>query len=191
MSSGHGSKPSVSQTASQEPETMLVVPFLMDALTQGLWNDERGAIRARFSEPASAKLQEIFHGVVRDAGAQGFVFREPALSQTILAVEMFIPQNSKYVFYGRYFSGPNLILVNQQWTNTMTDTELRVLLAHELGHGIDAQTQRLGHPVFSEIYNLSTQEFADHIARLITGDEAVNAFQDAYVLPSRQKRLPQ
>ncbi len=173
---------------SEESDQVLLIPFLSDHLTRGIWEDERGAIRVRFSERAPSKLVEVFRGVMRDAVALGFSFREPVLFQTIPEVEMFTP-NSSYLFYGRYFSGPNLILVNQRWTKLMTDTELRVLLAHELGHGIDVQTQRLGHPVFSEIYNLSTQEFADHIARLITGDEAVNAFQDTYVLPKRSKRL--
>jgi Zn-dependent protease with chaperone function len=99
--------------------------------------------------------------------------------QTTSLVEKLIPV-PPLIFFARHFVGPNRIQVNTEWVAQMSDDELRVLLAHELGHAIDSQTERMGHPLFVGAEQLSIQFFADYIARLIAGNAQVDAFNAKY-----------
>lgn|GEM_PF-3090210 len=146
-----------------------------------LWLGGYRSARERFTEPASPKLDQLYRGVLRDIGAWKFTFTEPTLSQTTNSSHWFV-FNSYSVIYGRYFSELNHILVNQEVARTMTPIELRVLLAHEVGHSIDIQTNRKGHWIFvQEVQDYGKQAFADYIARLIIGGDAVEAFEKKYV----------
>ena len=146
-----------------------------------LWGDGRGEVRSELTEPASPRLQSVYGVIVRRARARQFKFRPPALYQTKDIVQLLLPLPPIRV-YGRHFVGPNRILVTKEWTDRMTDTELQVLLAHELGHAIDDQTERIGHRSFKSVYWFGQQEFADHIAELLVGIEAVAVFDRRYIL---------
>lgn len=145
-----------------------------------LWGDGRGWVRSELTEPASPRLQGVYDIIVRRARARQFEFRPPALYQTKDILPLFLPLPPVRI-YGRHFVGPSRILVCQEWTSRMTDTELQVLLAHELGHAIDDQTERVGHRSFKSVYLFGQQEFADHIAQLLVSIEAVAAFDRRYV----------
>ena len=145
-----------------------------------LWGDGPGGVRSELTEPASERLQRVYGEVLRDAVRWKFRFLPPALYQTNEFVPIFIP-DPPICLYGRYFVGPNRILIEQSWAEKMTDTELRVLLAHELGHAIDCQTERIGHWSFPPVYLYGQQEFADHIARLLVGIDEVRSFNSKYI----------
>lgn len=157
----------------------LAVPASL-RLYLALWGDGRGEVRSELTESASPRLQSIYGGIVRRARARQFKFRPPVLYQTKDIVPLFLPLPPIRI-YGRYFVGPNRILVTKEWTDRMTDTELQVLLAHELGQAIDDQTERIGHRSFKSVYWFGSQEFADHIAELLVGVEAVAAFDRRYI----------
>ncbi len=144
-----------------------------------LWADGWGVARAELTEPASPRFAEIYNDVLADARALGFQFSAPELMQTTSLAAKMIPL-PPLVFFARHFMGPNRIQVNTEYAMLMSDGELRVLLAHELGHAIDAQTERMGHPLFVGAEHLSIQFFADYIARLIAGNARVDAFNAKY-----------
>lgn len=145
-----------------------------------LWSDGWGEVRAGLTEPASPRLQNIYAGVLRRAKAWEFDVQPPTLMQTKVFVAELLPDPPER-FYGRYFVGPNRILLNREWTDRMTDDEVRVLLAHELGHAIDHQSERIGHWTFRRAYLYNRQGFADYIAMLLIGVREVRHFNDSYI----------
>ena len=146
-----------------------------------LWFGGYRSARERLTEPPSSQLQLQYDGVLRDLATWRFTFTPPALSQTKSGTQL-IAFNPYDVFYGRYFPELNRILIDQFATRTMTPMELRVLLAHEVGHSIDIQTKRIGHWVFvPEVREYDEQAFADYIARLIVGPDVFDDFVKRYV----------
>lgn len=154
-------------------------PSGANLLWLSLWTDGWGVARAELTEPASPRFARLYNGVIADARTLGFQFRAPELTQTTVLAAKMIPL-PPLIFFARHFMGPSRIQVNTEWVSQMSDEELRVLLAHELGHAIDAQTERVGHPLFVGAERLSIQLFADYIARLIAGNAQVDAFNAKY-----------
>ncbi len=156
-------------------------------LWAALWGDGWGEVRANLTRPASERLATAYAEVLQRAVPWGFSFREPVLYETESYVPLFIP-DPPATFYARYFVGPNRILVDSMSTAMMTDEELQVLLSHELGHAIDAQSERIGHWSFKDVYWMDEQQFADHIARLLNDNARVKAFNEKFVHPGRRTR---
>ena len=151
----------------------------------GLWGEDGGVVRAFLTEPPSPRLARMYAQVLRDIGLWRLPFQEPVLIQTNSTAVALIP-DPPLTYYGCYFPDGNFILVDTRHTDDMTDGELRVLLAHEIGHGVDAQTHRVGHWAFDQTAHLDEQAFADYIAQLVVGSDELRAFQEKYgVIPRR------
>jgi len=54
-----------------------------------------------------------------------------------------------------------------------SDDDLRILIAHEVGHCIDYFTNRCGHPLLIRLRKLSREEFANVIAAYLYSKEMV------------------
>ena len=52
-----------------------------------------------------------------------------------------------------------------------SDDDLRILIAHEIGHCIDHETKRTGHPVFRRIGEFEKEEFANFISAYLYSKE--------------------
>ncbi len=91
------------------------------------------------------RLQAAMSDVVEAARRKGFRFTEPTLRQTKPELDMLMPIQVWYILAMTYH-GPNVTIVNRWWADRLDDQMLHALLGHELGHIIDRQNQRTGHP---------------------------------------------
>lgn len=150
----------------------------------GEWHDFwwglSDSIRSRYTEDPSQRLRGAYERIVLRARAFGFVFRTPKLLQTTADSTAHI-QSPEDVYYGGYFFDDNLIVIDGSLSSPMTEQELEVLLAHELGHCIDLQSKRIGHRAFEDTSAYKEQQFADYIAMLLVDIDAVARFNKAYV----------
>ncbi|HXV26558.1 MAG TPA: hypothetical protein VD862_00805 [Candidatus Paceibacterota bacterium] len=140
-----------------------------------LWFDHFGGERERLSMPLGEREQGIWDGVVAKARAKGLQFIEPQVRQTTPegdAVPVF--RFDREVLGVAY--GGNRILLSSRHLSRMDDGLVAVLMAHELGHRIDNQTERVGHDAFGEIRYSGSQEFADAIAAYICGQDELARF---------------
>lgn len=147
-----------------------------------VWFSFDGRARRELSEPAGERLRGPWLWVLKRARERGLVFRAPELRQTTQAYAFQVGLNDPLVLYGEAFPGSNRILINATTTATMSEVELRVLLAHELGHIIDDQTERVGHPMLERFAYLPRQPFADRIASELVGYPEALAFHRKYVI---------
>jgi hypothetical protein len=146
-----------------------------------VWFSFDGRSRRELSEPAGDRLNVPWRWVLSRARERGYIFRAPELRQTTAAYAFQVGFNDPLVLYAEAFPGSNRILVNASTTAAMSEAELRVLLAHELGHIIDDQTERVGHPVLERFAHLPRQPFADRIACELVGYPECVAFHRTYV----------
>lgn len=109
------------------------------------WYQDNGAFRMQMSEPADARLQAAAADVARVARQRGFRFTDPVLRQTKPELDALMPSQTSYILAMTYH-GSNMVIVNRWWMDRLNDQMLRSLMGHELGHVIDRQNQRTGHP---------------------------------------------
>jgi len=150
------------------------------------WYHRDGAFRMRYSESANERLRRVAAMVVTDARRQGFAFRMPILAQTTAAYHERIPLASEKPFIGDvvmggFFPGANRIIISSGYMAELDDEMLYVLVAHELGHAVDLQNERVGHPSFGRWSDLSPDFFADSFAASLAGVEVVERFNRKYV----------
>lgn len=154
-----------------------------------LWNDfwfnPDGTTRRIYTEPADERLAEIGERIFSLAEGKGFTFRRPDVSQTTTEYVELVPlaHDAHYgdPIYGVTLSGPNRIIINTGYMVRMTDEELEVLVAHELGHAVDAQSERLDDERLQEWRLLPSQVFADRFAAELLGFERVRTFNGHWV----------
>jgi hypothetical protein len=137
------------------------------------WIGDRADLRVRMSMPANKRLLALFADVVARAHQHHYTFQAPQLLQTRPALEPMLGRTIPYVLAMTYV-GPRKTIVNSWGANRMNDQELRTLLAHELGHVIDTQNERMGHPIFELMRPDEDDELvADSIAADLYGTGAV------------------
>jgi Zn-dependent protease with chaperone function len=147
-----------------------------------VWFSYDGRARRELSEPAGERLRAPWRWVLERARKRGFTFRAPELRQTTSEYAFQVGLSDPLRLYGEAFPGANRILINSVTTSMMSEEDLRVLLAHELGHIIDDQTERVGHPVLERFAQLPRQPYADRIAGEIVGYPEALAFHRKYVM---------
>lgn len=118
----------------------------------------------------NGRVQKIFFKVCESAVNKGFVFKQPL----IMATKWYIRPLS---FRGLAYAPGHIIVISGYALKRLSDSDLSVLIAHELGHSIDLQTLRKGHPFFtSEMRALDNELFAWTIAAYLTSSEAVRNY---------------
>ena len=146
-----------------------------------LWLCDAGDDRERWTEPLNGREQGIWKTVVTDARKHGFVFREPVPVHTTVEADSFQrPLPGK--IYGRAFWSGRILLSSQDMT-AMSDEEVALLMAHELGHHIDFQNERMRHPVLNRLANADEETVAWGVAAELYGGEAVGRFQEKWQHP--------
>lgn len=137
------------------------------------WNATPGAMML-YGRPPDVRFIRPLARMVSEARNQGFVFSEPQVVQT----------NNVFSIWNVPWQKISNIAVDESRTRILIygpgmeefdDDKLECVLAHELGHIIDYQSNRIGHPVFDRIWCLGDQEFADSIGGLLCGYERYQA----------------
>lgn len=122
---------------------------------------------------AQVKLEKVLSEVVELARKKGFKFETPSVSAH---------NSRKYGLLGASYSMPARAMANKGESIAYDldyfsiDNDLgyvRAVMAHELGHIIDKQTERKGHPLFDKIKHLDGEGFADAFAVYICSKEEI------------------
>lgn len=139
-----------------------------------LWSYSDSFLFRQFTKK-DERVDNIFYEICEAAIAKGFKFGYPRIMITK-------PWVKPLSFEGRAYSLENMIVINGASLEKWSDSELSAVIAHEVGHLIDFQTKRNGHPFFTlEIKALETEKFAWAIAAYITSPEIVdNFFENLY-----------
>lgn len=147
------------------------------------WYNRVGDQREALSIQADERHARAYQRVIERARARGFVFDVPRLRQTRPELALVLGHGIAYV-YAMHYIGPRVILVNAWWTEHMSDSHLEMLLAHELAHAIDVQSERHGHWSFVMLTSSDDDDIvADVIASTMFGVGEYQGFLSAY--PSR------
>lgn len=133
------------------------------------WRLDNGAFRMQMSEPADARLRAIYANVAGAARQKGYRFRDPELRQTRPELDAMMPDGVGYYLAVTYH-GSDLMMVNRWWMERLDDHMLRSLVAHELGHAIDRQNQRTGHPTLDALPEDGDSEIVADIISLDMSD---------------------
>ena len=125
-----------------------------------------------FVSQKDKELNDILDGVCNLAVAKGFKFTKP----NIRLVCKDIGENHSHWLNGKLIAktkvvalalGSDLIVIYWATKHKLDKMELAVVVAHELGHIIDHQTNRIGHPLFDNIRHLDDEMFAHAIAAFL------------------------
>ncbi|MCC6934075.1 MAG: hypothetical protein IT406_00035 [Candidatus Yanofskybacteria bacterium] len=146
-----------------------------------LWLHGPDSVPAVFVEPASPRIQRAYRTIVARARGWGFSVVPQRVLQTSELVSECLgcPDRDTYAVYS---PGAEAILFDQVWVRRMTDQELLILAAHEVGHVIDHHMGRKTHWAFREAQNYTTEAFADFVARLLVSPEEVGEFNRKYCM---------
>ncbi|MCC6405480.1 MAG: M48 family metalloprotease [Candidatus Yanofskybacteria bacterium] len=144
-----------------------------------LWLHGPDNVPAVFVEPASPRILRAYRVVVERAGEWGFLVVPQRVLQTSELVPECLgcPDRDTYAVYS---PGAEAILFDQVWVRRMTDRELLILTAHEIGHVVDRHTGRTTHWAFREVQGYTSEAFADFVARLLVSPEEVTEFNEKY-----------
>ncbi len=151
------------------------------------WYSRTGDRRRSLSVPADARMLAAYGRTMKRARTLEFRFDPPALRQTKPELLLLLGPGIRY-FFAVHYTGPRTILVNSWWADQMTDAELEVLLAHELGHAIDAQNERRG-AFLLDLFAPDDDDdmVADVLARLMSGPGRYAAFEKKYMGKSEER----
>ena len=133
-----------------------------------------GAARRKYSKPLEGKYREAWNKVIATAHEKGFAFRDPEPFQTTPEFDGLAEVGGR--IYGlAWFS--NRVYLNAKYMKDMSDGDLCQLQAHELGHQMDLQTERLGHRHLYATRDLPMEKFADEFSVVICGRTALDDFR--------------
>lgn len=107
------------------------------------------------SDPPAAVMVNKMKDQIECARRAGFIIAPPILRTMRGPYRFDSPQGQAYMRY-------NIV--------TLADYATFEILAHELGHIIDWQSKRKGHPFFIGKENLNVQEFADAVKHVILNE---------------------
>lgn len=144
-----------------------------------LWLHGPDNVPAVFVESASPRILRAYRVVVERAGEWGFLVVPQRVLQTSELVPECLgcPDRDTYAVYS---PGAEAILFDQVWVRRMTDRELLILMAHEVGHVVDRHTGRNTHWALREAQGYTSEAFADFVARLLVSPEEVTQFNEKY-----------
>ena len=145
------------------------------------WIEDYGGPRRDLTRPLGEREQVIWNDVLEGARERGFQFDEPEASQTTEEADR-LPVPPSGAIYG-VARWSNRITFSTEDVELMTDDEVCYLMAHELGHQIDNQTERLDHPFFQGHEYQNRQDFADAISIYLCGQEAHDSFKENWKMP--------
>lgn len=94
-----------------------------------------------------------------------------------------------YRILGQATRDGNFILIYSEVLEKYNEVELAVIIAHELGHIIDFQTKRIGHPLFDNIRHLDQEMFAHAIAAYIYSKLVVMVVYKTVNIPINELRF--
>lgn len=141
-----------------------------------LWKADWGGERDRHCVPLSEREQKVWQSVVTKARAKGFQFSDPRVFRTDADADGFVVPEDELIIYGAAYPSGRIMLSGKH-LDRMSDDELCVLMAHELGHQVDNQTERVGNPFLHRLRNADPQALADEFAREVCGTETVTAWK--------------
>lgn len=163
-----------------DPNVSLDVLFPGARKAMKFWFHHTGEGRATMSMPADARHAAAYIRTQQRARAMGFRFQPPELRQTRPELVLLLGPGIKYIFAIHYV-GPRIILVNGWWTGQMDDLELEMLLAHELAHAIDVQSERRGHRILDFFSGEENDDVvADLLAMMMFKPGEYRSFQMKY-----------
>lgn len=115
------------------------------------------------------KLDRLLDEVCRIAAQKGLKFKRPEIRMVCEGIREIRKRRVSGQIVGRVAGkalGGELIMIFAKCLDEFSDMELAVTVAHELGHIIDEQMQRTGHPFFEAIkhLDLDRETFADAVA---------------------------
>lgn len=141
------------------------------------FNSMDGAARQKYSKPLEGRFRESWDKVVAKARAEGFAFKEPEPFQTTPEFDSLHELGGTYYGLAWY---SNRVYLNAKYMGQMTDSDLCHLQAHELGHQVDMQTERLGHRHLHATRDLPMQMFADEFSVVICGRPSLEDFREKW-----------
>jgi len=142
-----------------------------------------------FGPPLSqnSRLDRLLDININLAMSKGLVFKRPSIwlvnGDSLLN---YVYERSRTL--GQALSGDNCILIYPLAFCSLDDATLEIVIAHELGHIIDEQTKRQGHPIFDNLRHLDKEMFAHAIAAYIHSKiSVITALNTAKVQINRVK----
>ena len=128
------------------------------------------------------ELELILDEVMERAELKGFKLVRPEVR--VLKKWLRLLRTDKILARAMAIGLWNRILFDGKCFNSYTKKDLVILMAHEVGHIIDNQTQRRGHPLFDKIRDLNNEYFANSFAAfLYSKKEVIDTIGDP---PQRQ-----
>lgn len=150
------------------------------------WYTRKGDYRAVLSVPADERLSNLYELALLRAQKLGLSPEPPRLRQTKPELILILGLGIRYIFAVHY-AGPRIILVNTWWTDQMSDREVEMLLAHEIVHAADLQSERRG--VLLDLFSPGADEdfVADSLATLMFEPGEYNAFQKKMFVDNQER----
>lgn len=143
---------------------------------QLLWQSNWGGERAKLSVSLRERERRIFDRVLAQARAEGFVFRDPMATQTTREADMLEPLLEGHRVYGTAYPSGRILLSTEDM-DRMDDGEVAILMAHEVGHQIDFQTERVGHELLYRLRNADREVVAWEFAKEFCGAQPVKEWR--------------
>jgi len=126
------------------------------------------------------RLEYLLDEVIKKAEEKGFKIKRPRvriLKRGLgLLVVSEIPARA---CASGYF---NRILFDGKWFRVNSNDVRRSIMAHELGHIVDHQTNRIGHPLFEKIRHVDQELFADAFAAFLYSKQDVIEIREPWYL---------
>ena len=124
------------------------------------------------------KLEMLLDEVMESAEESGFTIKRPKVRILKRGLGMLaigdVP--ARACAQGRR----NRILFDRKWFPFNDYVTRRAIMAHELGHIVDYQTNRMGHPLFDKIKYVRSELFADAFAAFLYSKEDVISFREPW-----------
>lgn len=141
----------------QKIEQSLYITIWLDTTSSRVW----------LREPAESRLELSLDRVMEKASAIGVRLDRPVLLQT--------PRWTDYlhaivIIFGKTDEDGRTVTLSAYQADHMTDADLDILVAHELGHCYDMQTGRRPNPHFSrDAQIMESEPYADELPIAIYG----------------------
>lgn len=154
-------------------------------LASGISWEEKGrnpAILAWATRPADARYVRAYRSAALRARRHRLVFAGSIVSQTTRAAHLSRTLR-EYSPIAQVARDDGLIIVDTQRTAPMTDAELEILMAHEIGHLVDSTMSpvcRL-HRELEPWCDTDEERFADGVAIVLYGFDAFREFFEKYI----------
>ena len=162
---------------------LLVYLFIDDGiytfLTRGKFSERNYLLSALTYQ--DAEVNSVATEVITRARSKGFKLRTPIIRKTRALVGPLGWREgwSTRIFYAVANRNSRAIIIDSHQVNSSTFDHqcLKILLAHEIGHIIDFESSRKGHPLLNNYKDISNENFANLIVVYLYSKEEL-IFQD-------------